>query len=552
MACTQEQIKNFPWTVKRAAALFKEARTEFVEKGVTDFNDIVDGLAANHGMDRELIIKGLSSPRGVGASLTDRMWAMQQQVRRIESAAKAAVQEWDKSKFIKGLNWVAEAPRRGLLAYHFGAFTKSHLSDQLFYNPKVYKDNFTQSWKLATERGIAEHERRVRTALNPANKNVSTALRAGLNIGEGGVGRFTKETREMTGVGKIFGGPDRAAMAYDELRMSRLKIWDKEFARLSPAEQADKEQLKDLASVINHDSGTTARSNRFARFILLSPRLFPAQLAHVYSDIPRALYHTGMGLRYAEAAPAMRYVARKTAILAGAYGATIAANTGFGLAYKEATGSDAFMPNLGQEGLGRASFLRPKVFGYSVPVSPTVELAKLPLEMVVAGAKARTGENRMVEATRPLVQTALGRQNPLFSLAEQILFGQEVGSGRPTPRYFPTVISPPKETPAHPRLAWNELLAERLPIPAGNYVREYYDELRHGEGMPADTALSWIKTLGIPTIEAATAYHFSPDYPSGAGGPAAPAAGQRPSLQQQREQRPLLRTKRADLRARTY
>jgi len=72
MACNQKQIKKFPWTIERAAALFREARTDFIEKGVTDFNKIVDGLSASHNLKREIIIKGLSEPKGIGKRLTGR------------------------------------------------------------------------------------------------------------------------------------------------------------------------------------------------------------------------------------------------------------------------------------------------------------------------------------------------------------------------------------------------------------------------------------------------------------------------------------------------
>jgi hypothetical protein len=507
MACNQKQIREFPWTVERAAALFKEARTNFVERGITDFNDIVDGLSASHNLKREIIIKGLSSPRGVPRTVTDTMWARQQAVRRVTNTAKAAVQQFDKNKFIKGLDWVANAPRRVVLTGHFGAFTKSHLSDQLFYNPDVYARNFTQSWRLATKHGMALHEQRLRMELNPADPEVAMGLRAGLNIGEGGVGQFTRETQEMTGIKKFFKGPDRSAMAYDELRMSRMKIWRKEIKRLSPDELADKEQLKALASVINHDTGTLARSLGWTRFVFLSPRLFPAQLKHAFYDIPRSLVHTGMGFNYANAAPAMRYVARKSAILASAYTGMLAANTGIGLV----TGDKRFIPNVGQEGAGKGSFLRPKLFGHSIPVSPTIELLKLPIQMIAAGAAAKNGDNKTLAALTRGLKTVLGRQNPLFDLAQEALFGQDVGTGRPTP--FPGVTGPTKETKYHKRIGWVEYAGTKMPIPVANYVQEFYDELT-SHGMPPQTALDWVKTIAIPTAELATSYHMSPTYES--------------------------------------
>ncbi len=531
MACTQKEIKDFPWTIPRAAALFREARTDFVEQGVTDFNKIVDGLSARHGLKREIIVKGLSEPRGVSRNLTDEMWVKQQAARRISSAAKTAVQELLQNKFSKGLKFAAEAPRRIILAGHFGAFTKSHLSDQLFYNPETYGRNFKDSWSLATKRGIAQHEQRLLSEFNPTDPEVKLALRAGLNVGEGGAGRFAKETSEVTGTGKLLGKvtdklqnvpgfkataeflkPDRASMAFDELRISRMRIFRKELARLSPEERGDIEQVKALASVINHDTGTTASGSRTMRFIFMSPRLLPAQAAHTFIDIPKALVQTGMGVNYAKAAPAMRYVARKTAILAGAYTGALAANAGIGLA----TGDKRFMPNFGQEGAGKASFLRPKLFGYSVPVSPTVELLKLPVQMIAAGASARKGDSKSLVALTRGLQTVMGRQNPLFSVVEESLFGQNIVTGRPTP--FPGVTGKTEPTKNRPRMGWIEYAGTKMPIPAANYLREFYDE-SVSHGMPPKDALEWVKYLGksaiAPTIELGTSYHLSPvkEYP---------------------------------------
>jgi hypothetical protein len=536
MACNQKQLKKWEWPIEEAAALFREARTDFTEKGVTDFNKIVDGLSARHNLKREFIIKGLSSPRGVSRKLTDDMWVKQQSARRVAATAKAAVRDWDKNRFIKGLDWVANAPRRVILAGHFGAFTKSHLSDQLFQNPRTYGRNFKDSWHLATKHGMALHEQRLRTEFNPTDPDVKLALRAGLNVGEGGVGKFAKETTEVTGIKKLFKGPDRASMAYDELRISRMRIFRKELDRLSPEERADIEQVKALAHVLNHDTGTTAVSNRIMKFLFLSPRLLPAQLAHTFYDIPRALFHTGMGLRYSKAAPAMRYVARKSAILASAYTGMMAVNTGIGLV----TGDKRFMPNWGQEGVGKTNWLRPKVFGYSIPISPTIELLKLPVQMIAAGAAARKGDNKTLVALTRGMRTIVGRQNPLWDAVQEAIFGQDVGTGRPTP--FPGITGKTEETKGHKRMGYVEYAGTKLPIPVANYVQEFYDE-SVAHGMHPQTALEWVKMMIVPTIELGTSYHLSPTHEPlpkvsrGASKPVSPSQALSKQIRQQQRAR---------------
>jgi hypothetical protein len=212
-----------------------------------------------------------------------------------------------------------------------------------------------------------------------------------------------------------------------------------------------------------------------------------------------------MGVRYSKAAPAMRYVARKTAILASAYTGIMAANTGIGLATRD----KRFMPNWGQEGIGKTNWLRPKVFGYSIPISPTIELLKLPAQMIAAGAAARKGDNKTLVALTRGLRTIVGRQNPIWDWAQEALFGQDVGSGRPTP--FPGITGKTEPTKAHPKMDWVEYAGTKLPIPLANYVQEFVDE-SVSHGMHPQTAKEWVKMMIVPTIEGVTSYHLSPTH----------------------------------------
>ncbi len=179
----------------------------------------------------------------------------------------------------------------------------------------------------------------------------------------------------------------------------------------------------------------------------------------------------------------------------------MAINAGIGMA----TGDKRFMPNLGQEGVSLTSFLRPKLFGHTVPISPTIELLKLPIQMIAAGAAARKGDNKTLAALTRGIRTIVGRQNPMFDLAQEILFGQDVGTGRPTP--FPGVTGKTEETKSKKRIGVVEYAGTKLPIPVANYVQEFYDE-SVSHGMPPKTALDWVKMMIVPTIEVGTSYHI--------------------------------------------
>ena len=110
-------------------------------------------------------------------------------------------------------------------------------------------------------------------------------------------------------------------------------------------------------------------------------------------------------------------------------------------------------------------------------------------------------------ALRRGVQTIVGRQNLIFDYMWEGLFGQDPGTGRPTP--FPGVTGKTEETKNLKAISIPEYVGTKLPIPVANYVQEFYDEAT-SHGMPRDTAQEWIKLFVAPTIEGVTSYHMSP------------------------------------------
>lgn len=515
--CNQSQIKKFPWTPERARALMNEALQDFFYKG-KDFSETINGLSARHGIKREIIAEGLQAAKGVPRRLTDEMWALNRQKRVVENAARRFTTEFNKPGWQKKAEALANVPRRVVLSGHFAAFTKSHLSDQLFYNPKYYANNFTKSWSLINkDKAQAQLDREIDQMQHGTEDKAiyDAGIRSGLNVSPGGggnVGKFRTETTEAIGTPK----ETRSAMAFDRLRLTRYGIWKNEYNRLSPEERdmnnpQAREGLQALAHVINNDTGTTAVRSKVLNFLFLAPRLFPAQLAHSFVDIPKALWQTGMGFKYNEAAPAMRYVARKTAILAGTYTGMMAANEGLGIAVNAAQGKKLLTPNDFTPNIGspeRRDWLRPKLFGFGVPISPTVELLKVPIQMIAAARAARQGESPLAEALLRGLDVVLGRQNPLFAIIEQAALGQETGTGRPLPKFFGHEIgfATQAEGPTHPRQTWTEFLGSKMPIWMANYSHEVYDEMRE-QGMDHASGKAWIEAMTRGTLEFITSYH---------------------------------------------
>jgi hypothetical protein len=513
MACFQDQIKKFPWTRERLAALAKLARPLMDKKGAT-LEEVVNQLSAMTGLKPELIVKGISiRPKGLPRNITDEMWQVQNNRRAIEKQAHILATEWGTPAALKTARTIIDAPRRVAVWGHFTVFAKTHLADMLFTNPKAYLTAFGKMLALTTKSGqVAHAQRLLRMTIDPGYKE---ALRAGMDIEPGGGFReaFRTETQETTGSIK----QKRNAMAFDELRMARFGIWKNTVAKLA-AEERTPEDLKVVAEVINNATGASTLKYGFGKLLsrfLFAPRLFPAQFRAAYRDPIRAVYKAWFDRKNATPAEllASRYVIRRFTTLMVAYHAGLAAET----AYSWATGDDRFKPNLTDP--NRTDWLRYKLFGYSIPgLSPTIEMLRLPVRMFYAMAGARPGQSRLHSAGNVLEDYLVGRLNPVVGLGTELVTGQQIGTGRPlelkipfTDTAFSGVVDLFKQqTSQLPPVKWTEFLGGKVMIPVANFSHELFDELR-SNGLSFPDAKTWIQTLAIAGPEAITGYHLNAD-----------------------------------------
>ncbi len=334
-----------------------------------------------------------------------------------------------------------------------------------------------------------------------------TALRAGLDIAPGGEGgaTFRGEAAEILGSTK----PGLSSMAFDELRMGRFQLFKNAIAGFSKEDMADTAGMKFLAETINHPTGSAKSMGPWAKYLLFAPRLLPATFKAAFVDPVRAAkvrvtQLTGGATTAAERAAA-HGVGKRLGILFGVQAGALAMN----YAYSKATGNKDYMPNLTEP--GKATFLRPKIAGYSIPISPTTEIAKLPIRALAAAINAPTGQG-VPEAGKSVFRFLVGKENPALSVAWEGLLGEQAFSGRPLPQGFPSakrIITGKEEKPSatRPRLSYSELLGSHVPIAASNYITELYDGMRES-GMTHPDAKTILRALTVGTIAAPVGLHL--------------------------------------------
>jgi hypothetical protein len=497
MPCREDQIKDFPWTPQRVASLLKYAQEKYPH---ADLVDTVKGVAADLGRSEKFILEGLTNKSGVSKPLTTEMWTKQFVRRNLQAQARNVIDDLNKPQWQSTLDKIYNTPRRIATAFHWTVFPKTHGGDFFLTDPKLWGQVFLRSAKLATAAGRAEHEARITgMKLDP---DYPTVLRMGVDVAPGGEGgaTFRGEAGEILGSTK----PNLSSMAFDELRLGRFELAKRAIANLSQEERADTAGMRFLGETINHPTGSAKSLGPWAKYLLFAPRLLPATFKAAFVDPVRAAKVGVSGGTAAERAAA-KGVGKRLGVLFGVQAGALALNA----AYSKISGNKDYMPNLTEP--GKASFLRPKIAGYSVPISPTTEILKLPIRAITAAINAPTGQG-VPEAGKSVFRFLVGKENPALSVAWEGLLGEQAFSGRPLPQGFPSakkLITGKEEKPSktRPRVEYSELIGSHLPIAASNYVTELYDGMRES-GLTHPDAKAILRALVVGTIAAPVGLHL--------------------------------------------
>ncbi len=504
MPCRQDQVKpeDFGWTPTEVASLLKYAQEKYPH---ADLVDTVKGISADTGISEKHILYGINEKAGVSRKATNEMWTKQFIKRNLQAQARNVIDDMNKPQWQNTIDKVYNAPRRVATMFHWTVFPKTHGGDFFLTDPKLWGQVFVRSAKLATETGRAEHEARITgMKLDP---DYPTVLRMGVDVSPGGQGSatFRTEAGEILGTTK----PNLSAMAFDELRLGRFELAKRAIANLSQEDRADTAGMKFLGDTINHPTGSAKSMGAWAKYVLFAPRLLPATFKAAFIDPVRAAKVgvtelTGGTTTAAERAAA-KGVGKRLGVLFGVQAGALALNA----AYSKATGNKDYMPNLTEP--GKATFLRPKIAGYSIPISPTTEIAKLPIRALTAAINAPTGQG-VSEAGKSVFRFLVGKENPAMSIAWEGLLGEQAFSGRPLPQGFPSakkLITGKEEKPSatRPRLTYSELVGSHVPIAASNYITELYDGMRES-GLSHPDSKALLRALVVGTIAAPVGLHL--------------------------------------------
>lgn len=453
-------------TPARVRALWEKAKTDYIAKGVTGFDDVVNGLATDLGLPVKDIRNGLAQTKGARV-LTNELYAKQAEQRRVINHARNWVKDAAKPGWIKFIQGV---PRAFFTAKVFGHGTVgmvTHAGNQMF-NPteaKAYWVNFGRQYKLL---GSSAYDEMMKQDL-ARRPNYITARRAGLaNDVSAQMGDYEKGIldRSMSKIGLA------GNRGFSALKFFRQDMFDHQWDRL-PASLKTKAMAGEIADSINHATGYVKKpmGGQMGAAILFAPKLEASRWAFLIGDPALAAkrFANWKNETPEARASAVREVKQK-AIIASTYLGALAVNQGL----LSAVGSDDTINFTDPK---RSDFLSFKMFGHNVgvvgPIIGTVKfLANIARaaggERTKLDAATSTRADKMMEVTGKYVR---GKLSP-FAQVGTDLATQSDYSGRPMPF---SEDRPPAylRRKGVERFGYGEYTAQAaLPIPLEEAVKE--------------------------------------------------------------------------------
>lgn len=515
---TLADYKGGKMSPEHVKALWNYTKKNYIDKGNSDFSDIVNKVSTDLGLKFKDVANGLSQPKSV-RKITDELWRKQTDARRVSESAKRWVQQKNQS----ALGQIVPRAARlmfGAKVFGHGAVAFGTHAPMVAFVPKYWNNylrDFGKMYKMVFSQ--AEYEKNVQAL--KADPNYNLAGRAGLVNDPYKVEDFNNPDMAQY-FGRLSGAGNRGYFALKVLRQDMFnQTWDK-----LPETIKTPEMAKAMADDINHITGVVKSSGgKNASLALFAPRLLMSRAAFLAGDPYKAIEITTTAMspkKWASLPPEQKFqvinqVKQKATILATAYGLLLANQ-----ALLSSTGSKQKI-NLTDP--TKSDFFKFKGAGMDFSYGNAVmNMARLPLRLWTIGA-GDGGKLKHVIYPDESMYSAAGefarsQASPLASLGLDLIFKGDYQN-----RPLPQIPGYGKPIPVPKRLAaqgikpytWPEFVAEQVsPIPLEEAEREIW---RTGLGLNDQQVKSLIKAAGTTIVMAGTGGRLTEDVQPSANPP---------------------------------
>ena len=294
----QDYKSGKPMTPLQVKTLWTRAKTEYIDKGNTNFGDTVHKLADDLGLEPKDVLNGLSQTKQV-KRIADDVWKKQRQARMLKQAAKRWIEHAQETWMQKALPTVARTMFSMKVGLHGTVALGTHAPLVAATHPTIFKNNFGKMYKLVASPEYYQ----MQTAEMTRRPNYTVAQRNGLvndmskmedfndpQLAQGfpKMAAWFKDKLDRVHLGRLSGMGTRG---YSVLKILRQDLFDHEWNKLPESMKSDS-MAKAIADSVNHITGVTkagaGQLGKVASYALFAPKLEASRVAVLVTDPIRA------------------------------------------------------------------------------------------------------------------------------------------------------------------------------------------------------------------------------------------------------------------------
>ncbi len=485
---------------------------EYIERGITNFDEIRHKLAVDLGMSVDEVTRALGATKRA-KGLTNELWRKQQAARRLDQQAKQWLRDVSIPAYRRYINNVPKILFGLKVGFHGTVALGTH-APMVAFQPKFWKtyvENFGRMYRMVGS--SAFYEMKVQDLLR--DKNYITARRAGLvndpfHFEDFNSPDIAKYMAKMTAMGN---------RGYAVLKMLRQDMFNQHWDNL-PRSLRQPELAEAIADAVNHATGVVkVNAPKGTSVALFAPRLEMSRVAWLLADPAIAMKSA---IEWKTATRAEKYFAvqqfKEKAWVAGTLYGLLALNQGI-LSLTDSKQKINGLPEFdGGAGFDpmRGDFMKFKAAGMQLSYgNAMLTMARLPVRLYQIrtsdGGKLKNLVHPDENSYTVLGEYARSQLSPFASLATSLWFKAD-WQNRPLPnsnRKVPKRLAAQGVQP----YTWPEFWAEQaLPIPFEEAAREVWHS---GLGMSDQQVAQMRKAMATIAIMGATGARLSDDWTMG-------------------------------------
>lgn len=433
--------------------------------------DVVKQIAAKHGLGTDAVGSILIQNKQL-FQLTNEAWAKQAQVAGLKASARSAVANANKPLWLKVMQYPYELTRRSLTVGHGGVIPFTHTRNSMLIpgEAKMFGETVKDAYSYMTPKTGSARWRADMATLR-SDKMYNFASRVGLDI---------KIQSRPVGMGMS----RWTLQSFDALKTLRLKLFKKYWNQLDPADKTF-ERSQDLAKRINHATGVVNSPpivNKLAGAGMFAPKLRFSKYASAV-DVATSPFS------------AKRF-AKLAAINIGLLGINDLVN-------RHILNRDEDKINWTNP--SRGDWMRMKIAGLTVPMSPLFETMRLPVALAAdfldprQKDKFRVAAKEVASAVHPGINAIYGG-----------LTGTDLATGKTLPFKGASqlIYGDYRNKKPEKQIGAGEYAAGYAPIPAQPIIKEMAKE-----GVPPGTSANFLKAYAESILSGALGTHAYPNVP---------------------------------------